>query len=167
MRAGSVALMSDLAASPAAPDIAAILSTRGLLTGAALERIHRLEAESGERIDHIARKLGLVSDRDLAGAYATLLGTGVVVPAEFPATPLATDRLQPVWLRHARVIPLTETATKLTVAMAAPLDAVALRALRFAVDKQVVPRPALPAEIEAALARLYGEEGAGAEAMRV
>jgi hypothetical protein len=49
-------------------DIASALTSRGLLSGPALERVRRLEAESGERIDLIAAKLGLVSDRDLAEA---------------------------------------------------------------------------------------------------
>ena len=38
-------------------DIEAVLTSRGVLSGAALERVRRLEAESGERIDLIAAKL--------------------------------------------------------------------------------------------------------------
>ena len=56
-------------------DIQSVLSARGLLSGAALDRVRRLEAESGERIDLIAAKLGLISDRDLAHAYASMLGS--------------------------------------------------------------------------------------------
>ena len=55
------------------PDIQSVLTSRGLLAGAALERVRRLQAESGERAELIAAKLGLISDRDLAAAYADFL----------------------------------------------------------------------------------------------
>ena len=74
-------------------DIQAVLTSRGLLSGPALERVRRLEAESGERIDLIAAKLGLISDRDLAAAYAALLDTPVLTPEDFPAEPVAAERL--------------------------------------------------------------------------
>ena len=134
-----------------------VLARSGFLSGAALERARRLEAESGERIDHIAAKLGLVSERDLAAAYAELIGSPVLDPTEFPDEPVAPDRIRPVFLKQARVIPLAERETVLVVAMADPLDDAAARALEFALDKKVHRRVALPADIEAAYERLYGE----------
>jgi general secretion pathway protein E len=139
------------------PSIERVLASRGLLSGAALERARRLEAESGERIDHIAAKLGLVSERDLASAYAELIGSPLVAEADFPAEPVAPERIKRTFLKHARVIPLAETETALVVAMADPLDDGAARALEFALDKEVRRRVALPADIEAAYERLYGE----------
>ncbi|MGH7212408.1 MAG: type II secretion system protein GspE, partial [Acetobacteraceae bacterium] len=73
--------MPDGAPAPAATRIEAVLAARGLLGGAALDRVRRLEAESGERIDHIAAKLGLVSERDLAHAYAAVIGSPVLTAA--------------------------------------------------------------------------------------
>jgi hypothetical protein len=52
-------------------------------------------AESGERIDRIAAKLGLVTERDLAGTDAALLRSDLLAPTDFPAEPVAADRLQP------------------------------------------------------------------------
>jgi general secretion pathway protein E len=137
--------------------IEAVLASRGLLFGAALERARRLEAESGEPIDRVAAKLGLVSERDLAAAYAELIGSPVVVAADFPAEPVAPGRIRRTFLKQARVIPLTEHETTLVVAMADPLDDGAARALEFALDKEVLRRVALPADIESAYERLYGE----------
>jgi general secretion pathway protein E len=137
--------------------IEAVLASRGLLFGAALERARRLEAQSGERIDRVAAKLGLVSERDLAAAYAELIGSPVVVVADFPAEPVAPGRIRRTFLKQARVIPLTEHETTLVVAMADPLDDGAARALEFALDKEVRRRVALPADIESAYERLYGE----------
>ena len=140
-----------------------VLTDSGLLSGAALERAQRLEAESGERIDHIAAKLGLVSERDLAAAYAELTGSPIVTAAEFPAEPVAPDRITRTFLKQARVIPLAETETVLVVAMADPLDDIVARALEFALDKEVHRRVALPADIERGYERLYGEGGSAIE----
>jgi len=140
-----------------APDIQSVLAGQGLLSGSALDRVRRLEAESGERIDRIAAKLGLVSDQDLARAYAALLGSPLVATEEFPGEPVAPDRLGRAFLKRARVVPLAESAAAVVVAMADPLDEAALRALEFALAKPVHRRAALPADIDAAHERLYGD----------
>jgi general secretion pathway protein E len=137
--------------------IGAVLASRGLLSGAALDRARRLEAESGERIDRVAAKLGLVSERDLAAAYAELIGSPIVAAADFPTEPVAAQRIGRAFLKQARLIPLAESETVLVAAMADPLDDAAARALEFALDKEVHRRVALPVDIEAAYERLYGE----------
>jgi general secretion pathway protein E len=141
----------------AGADIQSVLIARGLLTDAALDRVRRLEAESGERIDLIAAKLGLLSDRDLAQAYASMLGTAVLTPEDFPAAAVAQERLRAAFLKRARIIPLAETDTAIVVGMADPLDATALRAVQFATGKPVEARAAMPTDIDAAHDRLYGE----------
>jgi general secretion pathway protein E len=137
--------------------IARLFAERGLLSAAAMERARRLERESGERIDRIAAKLGLVSERDLAAAYAELVGAPLVAADEFPAQPVGGERIPCAFLKQARLIPLAEDEETLVVAMADPLDDDAARALEFALDKQVERRAAVPAEIEAAYDRLYGD----------
>jgi general secretion pathway protein E len=137
--------------------IAHLLAERGLLSAAALERARRLELESGERIDRIAAKLGLVSERDLAAAYAELLGSPLVVPTEFPAQPVGGERIPRAFLKQAQLIPLADQAQALVVAMADPLDDRAAWALEFALDKPVERRAAVPADIETAYNRLYGD----------
>jgi general secretion pathway protein E len=134
-----------------------LLLERGLLSVAALDRVRRLEADSGERIDRIAVKLGLVSESDLAVIYAELIGSPIVTGSDFPAVPVAIDRIRPLFLKQARMIPLSEDAAALTVAMADPLDERAAGALEFAIDKPVLRRAAVPADIEAAYERLYAD----------
>ena len=138
-------------------DIQSVLTSRGLLSGASLERVRRLEAESGERIDLIAAKLGLISDRDLAQAYASLLGSPVLAPADFPAEPIELDRLRPAFLKRVRVVPIAETDQAIVIGMADPLDDSAARAVEFATGKQVERRAAAPTDIDAAHDRLYAE----------
>jgi general secretion pathway protein E len=140
-------------------DIEAVLTSRGLLSGAALERVRRLEAESGERIDLIAAKLGLLSDSDLAQAYAALLGSPLLSRDDFPAQPVAADRLQPAFLKRARIIPLAETDGAIVLGMADPLDDASANAVEFATGKQVERRAAVPSDLDAAHERLYAVEG--------
>jgi general secretion pathway protein E len=66
-------------------------------------------------------------------------------------------RVSPDFLKRSRMIPVAETDAALILAMADPLDDVAARALEFAIDKPVERRAAVPADIEAAHERLYGE----------
>jgi general secretion pathway protein E len=148
--------MADALPDAIAPSIEAVLARRGLLAGAALERVRRLEADTGERIDRIAAKLGMIADADLAAAYAELLDLSVLPASAFPAEPVAAETLRRPFLRHARVVPLALTDAALTVAMADPLDEAAVRALAFAVDRPVIRRVALPTDVEAAHERLYG-----------
>ena len=100
----------------AVPTIEMVLTRRGSLSGAALDRARRLEAESGECIDHIAAKLGMISDTDLAAAYAELLGATVLISADFPTVPMAIDGLQKTFLKTARIIPIAMHAEGLTIA---------------------------------------------------
>ncbi|MCB8881475.1 type II secretion system ATPase GspE [Acidisoma cellulosilytica] len=137
--------------------IEAVLAARGLLSEAALERVRRLETESGERIDLIASKLGLLSDRDLASAYAEVLGKPLVMPGDFPAEPIAPERARLAFLKRARVLPIAETDTELVLAMADPLDDAAAQALEFAFGKSVARVAAVPGDIDAAQDRLYSE----------
>jgi general secretion pathway protein E len=137
--------------------IEAVLAERGLISAAALERVRRVEAESGERLDRIAAKLGLVSERDMAATYAALIGTPLLAAEDFPAAPVAGDRVSPAFLKRCRMIPVAETDAALIVAMADPLDEQATRALEFALEKPVERRAATPADIEAAYERLYGD----------
>src|SRR5579872_4174014 len=138
-------------------DIQSVLTSRGLLSDTALERVRRLEAESGERIDLIAAKLGLISDRDLAQAYASLLGSPVLTPADFPAEPIEPERLRAAFLKRVRVIPIAETDEAVVVGMADPFDESAVRAVGFATGKRVERRAAAPTDIDAAHDRLYGD----------
>ncbi len=157
--------MPDGQAAPGLAGIEAVLAERGLLTGAALERARRLGNETGERIDRIAAKLGLVAERELAAAYAGLLGAPLLTLAEFPAAAVAPERLLPAFLRQAGVVPIAEEPGALILAMADPLDDAAARAIEFVLDKPVRRRVAVPADIEAALERLYGAGRAAADAL--
>ena len=145
--------------------IESVLIEHGLISPAGLDRARRLEAESGERLDRIAAKLGLVSERDMARAYARMLGMPLIEAGDFPASPVAADRLSAAFVKQGRLIPVAETEAELVVAMADPLDDRLAGALAFALDKRIDRRAAVPADVEAAYERLYGESRPSADAI--
>ncbi len=121
-----------------------------------LERARRLGGESNERIDIVLTKLGIVSEADMAAALSQLLNLPLVGPDDYPETRILDSEVSARFLKEARVMPLAETAEGLMLAMADPLDNYALKAMELTTGKPVLPRVAVPAEIEAAIERAYG-----------
>ena len=128
----------------------------GKLQAAALERAERLAAESGERLEVVLTRLGLVSERDLAEAVAKLLNLPLLSAKDYPDEPLFEEKVSRKFLKDAQLIPLADSPAALTVAAVNPLDTYAIEAMRFAVGKPVELRVAYPADFEAAYERLYG-----------
>ena len=132
------------------------LIAAGKLERGGLERARKLRAESGERLAGLLAKLGLVSERDLAEAIAGELDLPLIGAREFPEAALYAERLSPRFLREAQVLPIAEEAGGLVVAMADPLNDYAADALRLVSGQELLPRVAVPGELEAAIDRLYG-----------
>jgi general secretion pathway protein E len=127
------------------------------LDAAAFERARRLQEGSGERLEAILTKLGLVSETDLAEALAQALRLPLAGPADFPDEPLLDGRVAPRFLKENRVLPLADAADGLKLAMADPLDDFAARSVELLAGKPVRRLVARPADLDAALDRLYGK----------
>jgi general secretion pathway protein E len=132
------------------------IALESLLPASVAERARRIQSESGGRLDLIAAKLGLISDAELAGLYATHLGEPVLPASHYPASAVAADRLRPNYFRRARLLPVEEHEGACVIAMADPLDDEAAAAVAFALEKPVVRRVGLPSDIDSAIERLYG-----------
>src|SRR5690242_16396727 len=94
----------------------------GKLTADALSRAEQIATASKERIEVVLTRLGLVGERDLAEAFASVLKLPLVAAAQFPPSPILEDRLKRKFLRDSRLIPLEERPEGLAIAMANPLD---------------------------------------------
>ncbi len=133
------------------------LIVAGKLSADAFARAESLARESGEPLEHVLTRLGLIGERDLAEGFAHVLQLPLLAANAYPEQPLLSERLKPKFLRDARVVPIEERGDAIVVAMANPLDAYTCEAVRFAVGKPIVCRVAYPADLEAALQRLYGD----------
>ena len=127
----------------------------------AIERAQHLAVESHERLESVLTRLGLVSERDLAEALSQFLHLPLAVAADYPPQPILEEQLGRKFLREAKVLPLREVPEGVVVAMANPLDSYAAHAVRFAVGRPILPQVALPADLEAAHERLYGDGKSG------
>jgi general secretion pathway protein E len=136
--------------------IAERLVEEGKLDRRGIERAQRLVADSRESLLHVLAKLGLVAERDLAEAIAAVLELPLINAKDYPERPLLEDRLSLRFLREARLVPIADTPDGLVVAMADPLDRFAEEAIALVVGAQIRRSVAVPAELEAALDRLYG-----------
>jgi general secretion pathway protein E len=137
--------------------VAEALIAAGTLQAPALARARRVSAETGERLDAALTKLGLVSDKDLARAMAQTAGLELAGDDDFPQDPVFETALSARFLRQAQAVPLAADAERAVVAVADPLDTFVTDALRLATERPVELRIATPAQIEAALDRLYGD----------
>jgi general secretion pathway protein E len=140
---------------------AAHLVATGKVQPQAIERAQHLAVESQERLESVLTRLGLITERDLAEALSQFLGLPIAAAADYPPQPILEDQLGRRFLREAKVLPLRETAEGVVVAMANPLDSYAVQAVRFAIGKTVIPQVALPADLDAAHERLYGDGKSG------
>ncbi len=105
------------------------LVERGKLDPVGLDRAERLRAETGERLDHILTKLGLVSETDMAEAFSVGLALPLVTASDFPAEPVLDEKISVNFLRETRAVPIADTAEGLEVAMSDPLDSYAIKAI--------------------------------------
>jgi general secretion pathway protein E len=136
-----------------------LLIERGRLDPAGLGRAQRVRKASHDRLHVLLPQLGLVSDREVAEALAQLLDLPLAGAGDYPDLPLPGDRVSVNFLKEARILPLADTADGLTVAMADPLDRYTIGAMQLFAGKPVLPWVGVPADIEAALERLFGRSG--------
>ena len=157
----SRALMQDIR------PIGLYLVEHGQIERRALERAARVAGDSGQDLCTVLVQLGLIGERDLAAAFATLLGLPLALPADYPAEPVLPERIGVKFLRHSRALPLRVEAEGLLLAMADPENHFVPRALAAATGLAVRVCVAVPIELDAALTRLYAPPAPMAETATV
>ena len=146
---------SFLNESPAQPTLARlgeVLVGSAKLSARDLDRAEAAREEAGGTLGAVLVNLGLVSEIDVAQAQAQLLGLAFASAASFPTVAPDVEGLQTDFLRTHNVFPLTLQGNQLCVAMAAPDDSFAIKAIGLATGLQVIPRLALASDIQRALA---------------
>jgi general secretion pathway protein E len=154
--------------SPSAEDSVAalesLLTERGHADVKTIERARRVAVESGQSLHSVLVQLGLVSERALAACLAELLRIPVAGTRRFPAEPILIEQLRAKFLRRARALPVAIERGRLVVAMVDPLDDFTAAAIGVATALPVLVEVAVPADLEAALDRLYPDSAPGGPA---
>jgi len=133
------------------------LTQSGRITKLAFDRATHLSEESGEDIINVLTRLGFIGERDLTDALSRHLSLPIALSDSYPNEPVFENILSQKFLNDARVIPLKGSDGILTVAIVNPFDAGAVGALHFATGGGLDLHLAYPADLDAALERLYGD----------
>jgi len=138
------------------PSFEEYLVASGRVPAPALERARRLAFEHGDRLSNVLTSIGLISERELALCFATMMDAPVVGVSDLPVEAVALDSLNPKFLKSIRALPILEDAERLVLAMADPSDDASAEAIGFAMCKPVERRSACAGDLEVAWERLYG-----------
>ena len=152
--------MSDiqLAGANEAPveHIGAWLVNADKLQQADLQRALAVSAGDDAGIGPLLVRLGLVSDADLSAAYAERYGLPVLQDEELPEAPVDHGALSVKFQKAAGVLPVSDTAEQLCIAIANPEDRFMVRAVAMACGKPVTVKLATLTQVERTLERFYG-----------
>jgi general secretion pathway protein E len=129
---------------------------RGLVAPETLARARLVQAETGERLDSVLTRLGMVAEQALAGAIARETGLPIAATSDFPAEPVLADQVSVRFLRDVKAVPLAANDDRVDVALIDPLDPYPVEALGFVLRRKIRPLVAKANDVEAALDRLYG-----------
>jgi general secretion pathway protein E len=139
--------------------LVAILRREAGMAEEALARARLVQTETGETLDKIVTRLGLISEDALAGALARTLGLPLVDAASFPEETATVPEVSAPFLRDRRVLPLAIDGAVVVVAMANPLDREAAEGIAFATGRRVERCVGRGGDIDAAIDRLYRTDG--------
>ena len=85
--------MAALLRSDAELSLSQLVIDRRLAPAETLARAALVQSETGEPLDAVLTRLGMVSERALALAIADATGLRIAAATDFPAQPIASDRL--------------------------------------------------------------------------
>ena len=125
------------------------------LQQADLEQALLVNADNGNGIGPLLVRLGLVSDKDLTAAYAGRYALPVLQDEELPDAPVHNDALSARFLKAANVVPISETAEQISVAVTDPEDDFSVKAIEMACGKPAVVKLATLTQVERTLDKLY------------
>ncbi|HEY4078735.1 MAG TPA: GspE/PulE family protein [Rhizomicrobium sp.] len=143
------------------PTLADLMEACGLVTPETLARARLVQAETGEPLDSVLTRLGMVSEQMLVEAMAHALSLPIARAQDFPTQLLEIGDVSARFLRDVRALPFRKSQDGIDVAFANPFDPYPASALGFALDRPVRAYVARASDLEQALDRLYA--GAGQE----
>lgn len=137
-----------------------ILTSTGAITEDQLKRALEVQKGTKKRLGEVLIDEGIINESRLIETLELQLGIDFIDLSKLHI-PVELAQLVPrnIAKRHG-VVPVKLVKDELTLAMADPLNFVALEEVRTATRKRVIPMIATPAAVNRAIATLYGNEGA-------
>ncbi|WP_282368186.1 type II secretion system ATPase GspE [Pseudomonas sp. PS02290] len=134
-----------------------LLANAGLKTGD-LERAQRLAQESeGSSLTELLTRLGLVSELDLARAWASTLQAPLLLAENVTLSGEPLPELSERFLRHYRLLPIGAHADGVHLLAANPGNAYGLDAVAYACQAPVYVSVGTGSEVDGLIERYYGQ----------
>ncbi len=136
-----------------------ILVEEGVLTKEQLGNILKSQRESGQRLGDYLISEGLATEDDIISAVAKQLNIPKVNITEYNIDPEIVQTIPVSLARRLQVIPLFLVENRLTVAMADPLDFIAIDELRFHTGYDIIRVATTRTALQRAIDIYYPVEG--------
>ena len=137
-----------------------LLVKSGDITQAQLEEALKLQEGSGERLGAILQKHGFITERQLIDTLMSQLGVEFVDLNTYAIPPEMAQLLPKSLAKKHMVIPVKATRSEVWLAMADPLNFMAVEEVGAVTRRRVVPVIAASAAVERAVQNLYNNQGA-------
>jgi general secretion pathway protein E len=145
---------------------AEFLVSQNVTDRSTLERAESAARKTGERLDRVMTKLGLLSESDLAAALSRFLNIPLVAPADVPMEPVLSDVIEAQFVRHNRIMPLAVTDQWITVGATDPLNQESFHAMAYLTGRAVKVRIFVPADFDKTFDGLYKSQTSASRATR-
>ena len=120
-----------------------------------LERAVSAARKTGERLDRVLTKLGLVSESNLAVELAKFLSLDLALPSDLPLERILPEIVEADFVRRNRLLPLSLADGVLSVGVADPLNSEPVRSLAYLTNLTINTKVFAPADFERAFDTLY------------
>ena len=137
------------------PQIGDLLLARGLITTDQLRSALQEQKKSGKRLGEILLARGQITTVDLVDVLSERLNIPKISIQSLVADPKVVNTIPVEMARKHRLLALFKVQGRLTVAMADPLDMVAIDEVRYKTGLTVNRVIATPEDIEAGIAQFY------------
>lgn len=137
-----------------------LLVRNGTITEAQLDSALKLQAGAGERLGTVLKEHGFITEPQLIDALISQLGVEYI---DLNSCSLSSEMAQVIPKNIAKkytVVPVKVTRSDVYLAMADPLNFVAVEEVRAVTRKRVIPMIATQAATERAVLNLYSNQGA-------
>ena len=137
-----------------------LLLQSGDITPAQLEEALRLQQGSGERLGAVLQKHGFITEQQLINTLRDQLGVESVDLNSYAIPPEMARLLPQNLAKKHMAVPIRATPSQVWLAMADPLNFMAVEEVGAITRRRVVPVIAASAAVERAVRNLYSNQGA-------
>ena len=137
-----------------------LLVKSGTITQAQLDEALSLQSNTGERLGTVLQKHGFITEKQLIDTLMSQLGVEFIDLNGYNISSEMAQILPKNIAKKHGVVPIRMTRTDIHIAMADPLNFVAIEEVQSVTRRRVIPLIAASAAVDRAVQNLYSNQGA-------